>query len=814
MVKHSVVVMALLVLGSPFASAAGDEQFQTDLSEEASVRLFVIPIRIDPGRRAKPGECANLSAQYLRLRIRGKPVGSKVMQDMINTGAVTLDRRPRPMLHAVVFDTSGSMSFDLPQARAAASGYLEKTLSDLDKAMVVSFDDGVTLRQRVTSKKSKLLAAVDTLEVGGQTSLFDALVHTIRELDTYRERPVIVLISDGQDNASFYDIEDVIEELQRRPDLTVFAIGVGKRSERVREMLKQITASTFGAYFDVERADEMSAVFDEIRGILETEAVVTVVDPDPLADPGSVRVTSVLRSCEVIALGDPSLAEEKHTARRPIVLPAPPLPIHLRARLSIPHRKILARGMLLPSVSDCLGPGGSAQPQLSVWDFEVTPERITGCAPDIAVSHGYLYDPGADPFVGRNETVQVKLRPFGIEIPAFENLEQNPTRLVDAILASLPDGVSLDDDSVMDRATVAKVLTGIPTLIQGTTFLEMRPRLARALVSHPAYGEWALGRLQEWIEADIEDLEKRYRKLFPDYSEETVRMAARNSDDARAMRARLKAPTEVDLQPFLAAWLGDIEVHALFAAWEREAVQRRLAGDQSAEGEAAFMKGWRRLRALLSKPCTTRIVAPLVLMYESECDCVGFYRIILPRPGLMRARIREASDFLQSPRLDMPPNLPFGYGLVSALQEQLPDAMAELHEAGYRVGSIGYKLVGPAEFHDPERAFRETRVFLDLSRQTEGDAADKPRSVRITADLHLAIPPPPPTDAPVGDGAPQRRRWLLDSVDVEVEHNPELKKLFGRHKALAGRELLEGSMLQPITDSSRSVPADSASPGF
>ena len=792
-----------------------DEQFKTELSEESSVRLFVVPIRVDPGRRAEPGKCANLSAQHLRLHIRNKQVGSKAMQDMINAGTVTLDRRPRPMLHAVVFDTSGSMSFDLPQARAAASGYLEKTLSDLDKAMVVSFDDGVTLRQRVTSQKPKLLAAVGTLEVGGQTSLFDALVHTIRELDTYRERPVIVLISDGQDNASFYDITDVIEELQRRPDLTVFAIGLGKRSEQVREMLKQVTEATFGAYFDVERAGEMSAVFDEIRGILETEAIVTVVDPDPSAEPGSVRVESALRSCEVIALGDTSRGDAKQSARRPIVLPAPPLPINLRANLSVPHRKILARGWLIPSVSNCLGPGGSRNPQLSAWDFEVAPERISGCAPDIAVSHGYLYDPGADPFISRNETVQIKLRPFDIGIPPFDELEQDPVRLVDAILASLPDDYSLDDDSVMDRATVAKWLTSIPVLVQGTTFLEMRPRFARALVSHPVYGKWAMGRLQEWIEADILDLEERYRILFPGQSDEAIRLAAHNSDDARAMRARLEAPTEVDLQPFLAAWLGDIESHALFQAWEREAVERRLVGEGTIEGEEAFLKGWRRLRVLLSKPSTARIVAPLVLMYESECDCVGFYRIILPRPGLMRARVRERSDFLQSPRLDMPPKLPFVYGLIRALEEQLPDAITGLREAGYSLVSMGYELVGPTEFHDPERAFRETRVRLDLGRESSGGDQSPEPSVKIIADLHLAIPPPRSSDSPAARALPPRRiRWLLDNVEVEVSRDPVLKKLFGKPgEALVGYELLKGSAPSSVTDSSRSRSDHSTAPG-
>ena len=324
-----------------------------------------------------------------------------------------------------------------------------------------------------------------------------------------------------------------------------------------------------------------------------------------------------------------------------------------------------------------------------------------------------------------------------------------------------------------------------------------------------------MGRLREWIEADIRDLEERYRRLFPGQSDEAIRLAAHNSDDARAMRARLEAPTEIDLQPFLAAWLGDIESHALFTAWELEAVGRRLSGEGTIESEETFLKGWRRLRVLLSKPSTARIVAPLVLMYESECDCVGFYRIVLPRPGLMRARVRERSEFLQSPRLDMPPKLPFGYGVIRALEEQLPDAMTGLREAGYGLVSMRYELVGPTEFHDPERAFRETRVRLDLGRESSGEDPSPEPSVKIIAELHLAIPPPRPSDGPVARQLPPRRiRWLLDSVEVEVSRDPALKKLFGKHgEALAGFELLEGSAPSSITDSSRSRSDDSTTPG-
>lgn len=798
----------------PSVAASDDERLQIGLEEAIKARLFVVPMRIETTSSAKRGECASLGPEELTVSIRGKILKDKVYLQQIKDGLVILDRRPRPMLHAMVFDTSGSMSMDLPDAKAAAFAYLDTTLGDLDKGMVVGFDDGVTLWQRATPDRKKLRAAIERVEVAGQTSLFDALVNTIRELDAYRERPVIVLISDGSDNASFYDADDVIAELRRRPDLVIFAIGIGNRSSSVRDMLRRVTTTTFGQYFDVDTGNELAAVFDEIRDVLGTEAVLSVVDPDPTAELSKIVVKSFNSDCFVTVLGKLTDASEQMIAREPIPMPPPSLPMSYRRPVSESHKKILARGTLLRDSNDCYDVDRSAESQLSQWEFDVDLWSIGGCAPDIALSHGYLYQPGAQPFIARNEEIQVKLRPFAIEIPRFDDLADDPVALLDALLAALPEDFSVGDETTMNRDTVMMQLSAIPPLLHGTTFLEMRPRIARAFMSQPGYGDWAMARLETWIESDIDLLEARYQKLFPDYSAEAVRIASRNSDDAKAIRARLEAPAEVDLQPFLAAWLGDIESFTLFEAWERRAINQWLERSTTNETFNGFVDGWRKLRDLLSVPSNARVVAPLVPLYEAECDCVGFYRIVLPRPGLMRERTREHSPFFQGPRLDVASKLPFGYALLQALNEQIPGIIERLRTAGYGVFSIDYELLGPPEFHDPVRAFRETRVRMEFVAHSAAEGSAESRTT-LTADLHLAIPPPRPPDLPVAQNLPPRRsRWLLDSVEVEVRHDPELKKLFGKpDKALVGYELLEGSSPQPITNSSRNSFGDSTSLG-
>lgn len=814
MFRVSLVILGIVGLWlQSSATTSDDERLQSDLKETTAARLFVVPMRIETTSQAKRGECVSLGPEDLTVSIRGRVLKNKVYLQKIKAGLVTLDRRPRSVLHAMVFDTSGSMSRDLPDAKAAALAYLDTALGELDKGMVVGFDDGVTLWQRTTRDRKKLSAAIERVQVSGQTSLFDALVNTIRELDAYRERPVIVLISDGSDNASFYDADDVIAELRKRPDLVVFTIGIGDRSTSVREMLRRVSTTTFGQYFDVDRGNELTAVFDEIRDILGTEAVLSVVDPDPTAKSSEIKVRSFNPDCFVTVLGELADASERKITRELIQMPPPPLPMSYRNPLTESYRKILARGTLLRDPKDCYDENRSAKSQLSQWEFDVDLWSVRGCVPDIVLSHGYLYQPGAQPFVVRNEEIQVKLRPFAIEIPRFEDLPDDPVALLDALLAALPEDFPPGNEALLNRDTVVMRLSTVPSLLHGTTFLEIRPRIVRAFMSQPGYGDWAMTRLATWVESDIDLLEARYRKMFPSYSTEAVRFAARDSDDAKAIRARLEAPTEVDLQPFLAAWLGDIESFTLFEAWERRAINRWLERSTPDETFKRFVIGWRKLRDLLSLPSNARVLAPLVPMYEAECDCVGFYRIVLPRPGLMRERVRDHSKFLQGPRLDIAPTFPFGYALLQTLNQQIPAVRKRLRAAGYRVSSIDYELLGPAEFHDPVRAFRETRVRLEFVAHSNAKSSDEMKTT-LTADLHLAIPPPRPLDLPVAQKLPPRRaRWLLDAVEVDVRHDPELKGLFGRlDEALTGYELLTG-FAQPIADSSRNGSADSISPG-
>ncbi|MDX1522390.1 MAG: VWA domain-containing protein, partial [Anaerolineae bacterium] len=118
----------------------------------------------------------------------------------------------------LVIDTSGSMAGDkIEQARAAATAFVEN-MPPQNRVGLVRFDSLVTEVVPVASaegNRGQMLEQINLLEVGGDTSLYDAVAESIEILaasggEDDRIQSVVVL-SDGQDTSSIISLQDAIE---------------------------------------------------------------------------------------------------------------------------------------------------------------------------------------------------------------------------------------------------------------------------------------------------------------------------------------------------------------------------------------------------------------------------------------------------------------------------------------------------------------------------------------------------------------------------------------------------------------------------
>jgi VWFA-related protein len=172
-----------------------------------------------------------------------------------------------------------------------------------DKALVYGFDTEATLAQDFTDNTELLGNKLRDLRPGGGTALFDAMVDACRDklmLDKplHKYRRAIIMIGDGEDNASHYTRDQALEYVQKA-DVVLYAISTnntGSMRDQDTEMaahmlsdgdkvLKYLTHETGGMTYFPFRAQDMEQDFENIANELRSQYSI-LYRPEPLRADG------------------------------------------------------------------------------------------------------------------------------------------------------------------------------------------------------------------------------------------------------------------------------------------------------------------------------------------------------------------------------------------------------------------------------------------------------------------------------------------------------------------------------------------------
>jgi VWFA-related protein len=124
----------------------------------------------------------------------------------------------------LLLDTSQSVAGPKLAALKTAVGRFVDGLGPGDHAALVTFARQVRWRAEAGDERAPLLAAVDQVTAGGTTSLCDAVLLGLVELQPRERRPVLVVFSDGADFLSWLTPEEV-QEASRRSDAVVYVVS-------------------------------------------------------------------------------------------------------------------------------------------------------------------------------------------------------------------------------------------------------------------------------------------------------------------------------------------------------------------------------------------------------------------------------------------------------------------------------------------------------------------------------------------------------------------------------------------------------------
>jgi Ca-activated chloride channel homolog len=165
----------------------------------------------------------------------------------------------------VLFDTSNYMYRGFVFAQDAISDFI-RSLETADRIAFYSYSRDLSRGVRLTSERSQVLRGARTTVAGDDAALYNCLLLTVKDAAQYTGRKVIVVFSNGPDNASVVPPEDVAE-LAQSTGTAIYMVSTqqAELDPISTAVFERMTAATGGkAYFSRSWKDEQKA-FASIR---------------------------------------------------------------------------------------------------------------------------------------------------------------------------------------------------------------------------------------------------------------------------------------------------------------------------------------------------------------------------------------------------------------------------------------------------------------------------------------------------------------------------------------------------------------------
>jgi Ca-activated chloride channel homolog len=195
---------------------------------------------------------------------------------------------PPTALHlGALLDISGSMQADMAFARSAAIKFLN-SLSEARDYTLVDFDTEVRVTQYSQSEFSRLVERIRSRKADGNTALWDAIGVYLDGASREDGRKILVLYTDGGNNASSMTFSD-LEDLLRASDVTLHAIGFLEQHSstgrlEAQSRLRRLAELTGGQAFFPATMKELDAVYGKVAAEIDAQYSMGYVSTNANAD--------------------------------------------------------------------------------------------------------------------------------------------------------------------------------------------------------------------------------------------------------------------------------------------------------------------------------------------------------------------------------------------------------------------------------------------------------------------------------------------------------------------------------------------------
>jgi VWFA-related protein len=174
-----------------------------------------------------------------------------------------------PVTVGLVLDCSGSMQQTRDAVITAGIAFAQSS-HPKDEMFTVNFNenvwDGLPPSMPFTTNVEDLRAALRRTTARGKTAMFDGLRAALTHLnDGHEQKKVLILVSDGGDNASSSTFDDVLG-LALRMDALIYTISIPDQydTDAKPDVLKKLARATGGEAFFPRRVEEVTDVLERI----------------------------------------------------------------------------------------------------------------------------------------------------------------------------------------------------------------------------------------------------------------------------------------------------------------------------------------------------------------------------------------------------------------------------------------------------------------------------------------------------------------------------------------------------------------------
>jgi VWFA-related protein len=203
-----------------------------------------------------------------------------------------------PVSMGILIDDSGSMRDKRATVNAAAYRLLNAS-NPQDEAFVVNFSDRPYLDQGFTTDRVALSRGMSRNDPAGTTALYDTVAASADELAKHgkNRKQVLLIITDGADNASRLNLQEAIRRVEGLGGPVVYSIGLlfddeAGESQQARDDLERLSRETGGVAYFARSLEDVNGIAAEVARDIREQYVVDYHSSKPFTQGGyrSVRV--------------------------------------------------------------------------------------------------------------------------------------------------------------------------------------------------------------------------------------------------------------------------------------------------------------------------------------------------------------------------------------------------------------------------------------------------------------------------------------------------------------------------------------------